>query len=409
MRYPLVKVVPGREKSVLNRHPWIFSRGLCPVSSKIADGDLVTVASHDGQPLAIGYYNSKSEIAVRILSWRTDETIDAAFFKRRLTQAAALRSAIHDPSATTALRLVYSENDFLPGLILDRFKDCLIMQIGTLGLERRRDELIEAVIDVFGAQAGNLVERSDGSARKHEGLGDRIELLRGAWPQGDQVIVRENGLPFICPVGQGQKTGFYCDQRVNRAIVADLVRPGMRMLNAFSYTGGFGIYAAARGAAEVVNVDSSDPALGWAEKNISMLRKERPGIDCSWLSHKDDAFLLFRRWEQEHSHDRAFDIVVVDPPKFVQNKHRLETALRGYKDINRLAFKFARDGGWFATFSCSGHVSPDLFQKVIFSAAREAGRDVQITQFLFQAPDHPVNIDFPEGLYLKGLLCHVSA
>ncbi len=353
-----------------------------------------------GAFLARGYLNRRSQIQVRLLTWDAAERIDADFWQRRVRAALALRAALPEVQGCTALRLVNAESDFLPGLTVDRFGDFLVLQAGTLAIDRRKQELAELLLAETGARG--VIERSDMAVRRLEGLASVSGRLAGSEPDG-MIEVIEDGLHFHVDVLRGQKTGFYTDQRTNRRRVAPYC-PGQRVLNAFSYTGAFAVHALRAGAAHVTNIDSSVEALTLAESNLRC-----NGFDPDAVAENiaGDVFTVLRDWEAET--DRVYDVVILDPPKFAQNQAAVERALRGYKEINRLALRRLRPGGILATFSCSGLVSSDLFQKVVFGAAIDAGRPVQVLESLRQSADHPVAITFPEGEYLKGLIVRVTS
>jgi 23S rRNA (cytosine1962-C5)-methyltransferase len=401
----VVHLHDGKNKPVRQKHPWIFSGAIRQVEGNPSPGDLVEVVDAQGAWLARGYYNSNSQIAIRLLTWNRDEVVDANFWRRRLSAAADARTGLASDTGTTAYRLVYAESDGLPGLVVDRYGeahaagrgDWLVVQFLTSGVEMRRAEILDALEDLF-APSG-IVDRSDVAVRRQEGLSPRRELCRGVEPPADLEIT-ENGLRFHVGLLGGQKTGFYLDQRENRRIVGAHAR-GRRVLNAFSFTGAFGVYALAGGAIHVTNLDSSYGALKGAE---SALRLNGFDPDGQAEGIAGDVFQVLRAFRDE---GRRFDLVILDPPKFARSKSDLAAATRGYKDINLLGFTLLAPGGLLATFSCSGAVSPDLFQKVVFGASLDAGRDAQILAKLGHGADHPILLSFPEGEYLKGLLCRV--
>jgi 23S rRNA (cytosine1962-C5)-methyltransferase len=389
----------GRDKPVRNRHPWVFSGAIAHSSGQAEPGDLVTLVGENGRFLATAYYNPHSQIQARILSWDEDEAIDEAFWRGRIRRALAGRGALALEPATTAYRLINAEADGLPGLIVDRYGDYLVMQCLTLGIDRRKELLARLLAEETGP--AGIVERSDASMRGKEGLTAVTGLLHGD-PPPNPLLIQENGLAFAVDLLGGQKTGFYLDQRGNRAAVcAPIHVAGKEILNVFAYTGGFAVYAAANGAGPITNIDSSLEALELAEANVLRVG-ERP-LDEYLLG---DAFMVLRDFRDN---GRQFDMVILDPPKFAHSQRDLERAARGYKDLNWLALRLLRPGGLLATFSCSGLISADLFQKILFGAAVDAGREVQILQPLAQAPDHPILLTFPESAYLKGLLCRVVA
>ncbi len=398
----------GRQKSVVNRHPWIFSGSIERVAGQPEPGDIVDVMGRDGRSLARAYFNPHSQIRARILTWDADEaaegSVDDAFWRRRLERAIAGRAALALEPATTAYRLVNGEADGLPGLIVDKYGDYLVVQCLTLGIDRRKAQLVGLLADLL--HPAGIVERSDVDVRAKEGLTEFKGLVWGEMPPSDLVVL-ENGIQFGVNLLGGHKTGLYLDQRVNRtAVCQPHFVANKEILNVFAYTGGFALYAAASGAGPIINVDSSIGALEQAEKNVALNgwldggSPQRPSDEYI----AGDAFEVLRYYRDE---GRQFDMVILDPPKFAHSRRDVERATRGYKDLNWLALRLLRPGGLLATFSCSGRVSADLFQKVVFGAAVDAGRDAQIMQHLGQSPDHPILLTFPESAYLKGLLCRV--
>ncbi len=355
------------------------------------------VRAADGTWLAQGFLNRRSQIQVRILTWQEGEVIDEHFWRRRLLRAVDVRRPPVVEEVTDACRLVNGESDFLPGLVVDRYADWLVLQAGTLAMDRRKRRLAALLQEITGAQG--VVERSDMAVRRMEGLPESREILAGVAPP-NPVTIQEAGHRFLVDLEGGQKTGFYLDQRVNRQRVAVYCRD-RTVLNGFAYTGGFAVHALAAGARHVTNVDTSGDVLRLAVENLRL-----NGFDPEEQADTvvGDLFQLLRLWQSE---GRRFDAIVLDPPKFAARRSHLDRALRGYKDINLQAFKLLRPGGILATFSCSGLVDPALFQKVVFGAALDAGRGVQVLEWLRQAPDHPVALTFPEGAYLKGLICRV--
>lgn len=392
-----VRLKPGRERALENRHPWIFSGAIAGVDGACTPGDIVLIVDAQGGHRAWGYYNPRSQIAVRILSWDVTEGIDQAFLWRRLEQAIARRQALPGLADTTACRLVNAESDGLPGLIVDCYDDWLVLQSLTAGIERLKDDIADLLMELVHPRG--IYERSDVDVRPREGLADKSGTLRGETPIGP-VTIEEQGRLFHVDLLRGHKTGFYLDQRENRARVAAYCSGG-EVLNAFSYTGGFGVYAGTAGAHRIVNLDSSVEALRAAEEH--MLLNNVPGERGESIA--GDAFRVLRTFRDQA---RRFDVIVLDPPKFAFSQAQLPSATRGYKDINLQAMHLLRPGGILATFSCSGAVDENLFQKIVFGASVDAGRDVQILERLGQAADHPVLLSFPEAAYLKGLLCRVE-
>ncbi len=388
---------PGRDKSVRQQHPWIFSGSIAHLKGDPGLGDTVEVYAAGGEMLAKAAYSPQSNIRARIWTWDPDETVDADFFQRRVQGALALRRLIAPPENTDALRLVHAESDGVPGFIADRYNHTLVVQVLSAGAERWRDVLVEALVHETGART--VVERSDVDVRALEGLPERVGVLHGPPPE-ERLLIRENGLQFLVDVLHGQKTGFYIDQRDNRQRVRELVS-GRRLLNCFSYTAAFSIYALAGGASEVLSVDSSAAALSWGAENVAL--NGFTAEKANWL--EGDVFHVLRTMRDSR---QVWDAIILDPPKFAPTAAQAERAARGYKDINLLAFKLLRPGGLLFTFSCSGGVSMDLFQKIVAGAALDAGVQTRMIDRLEQGPDHPVALNFPEGAYLKGLVIQVG-
>ena len=397
MTYPRLTLKPKRDRSVRQRHPWLFS-GAIARSDDVQDGKLVDVVSAGGEWLARGYLNRRSQIAVRLLTWEREQAIDGAFWRGRLERAIAGRAALRAAPDVSAYRLVNAESDGLPGLVLDRYGEWLVLQALTLGMERHKRELVEllATLDLGGVRG--IYERSDDQMREKEGLGSAVGLLWGDEPP-ELVEISEHGHRFLVDLRAGHKTGFYLDQRENRARLPAYCA-GAEVLNAFAYSGAFGVYALGGGAAHVVNVDTSEGALALAGRHV-----ELNGLASDRVTHENaDVFGQLRAYRAA---GRQFDLVVLDPPRFARSRGHLKRASRGYKDINWVSLQIIRPGGVLITFSCSGLVSRELFQKIVFGAALDAGRDVHIIAHLSQASDHPIALTFPEAAYLKGLICRV--
>jgi len=384
---------PGREKSLKRRHPWVFSGAVARVEGEPQAGDTVDVRTAGGEVLAVAAYSPYSRIRARVWAW-DDRAIDGRFFHERITQAAAIRSALFKHGITDAVRLVHAESDSLPGIIADRYGDTVVMQLLSAGAEFWREAIADALAGLQGV--ARVWERSDAEVRALEGLEPRTGLIRGR-PVPGAVTVHEHELAFSVDVEQGHKTGFYLDQRDNRLFLRSLVA-NREVLDCFSYTGGFTVNALAGGARSVTAIESSALALEQARGNAALNHLPQ----AQWI--EGDVFRTLRRFRDER---RQFDLVVLDPPKFAPTAAHAEKASRAYKDINLLAFKLLRPDGLLMTFSCSGGVSPDLFQKIVAGAALDAGVDARIEQWLHAAPDHPVALNFPEGEYLKGLLCRL--
>lgn len=389
-----IQLKPGREKPVLNRHPWIFSGAIRQVQGDLKPGDLVDVLAHDDAWLARGYFNPHSQIRARILTWESEEQINERWWKRRIEQAIATRALLELEPETNAYRLVSAEADRIPGLVVDKYGDYVVIQALTSAVDRRKEMLVRILAELLDPEG--IVERSDVDVREREGLTSVVDVPWGRRPP-QEYIVRENGHEFGVDLLEGQKTGFYLDQRDNRALVGRRAFvENHTLLNVFAYTGGFAQYAAAAGAQRIINVDSSAAALELARSNVERNCGPRP--QDAYVS--GDAFQVLREYRDD---GQLFDVIVLDPPKFAHRQRDVQSATRGYKDLNWLAFRLLKPGGLLATFSCSGLVSSELFQKVVFSAVSDAGRDAQILWRMNQAADHPVLLTFPESAYLKGL------
>ncbi len=393
MTLPCLFLKPGREKSLLRRHPWVFSGAVQRIEGEPGMGGTVRICDSRGRGLALGAYSPHSQIRARVWTWNPQESITPEFFRARLERALALRAALVPRLESDALRLVHGESDALPGLVVDRYADTLVVQVLSAGAERWRDTLVSLLREMTGAS--RLYERSDVEVRRLEGLPERRGLLQGE-PLTAPVGIREHDLRFRVEVDSGHKTGFYLDQRANRALLRSLAA-GKEVLDCFAYTGGFTVFALAGGAASVLAVDTSAPALERLQGHVRLnaLPEERL---TTW---REDVFHALRKLRDQ---GRSFDLIVLDPPKFAPTAAQARKAARGYKDINLLGLKLLRPGGCLMTFSCSGGVDASLFQKIVAGAALDAGLHVQILAYLHQDADHPVALNFPEGAYLKGLL-----
>lgn len=386
----------GKEKSLLRRHPWVFSGAIGCVTGDPVDGDTIQIYSNQGVFLAHAAYHSKAPIAARVWSWRQDEYIDDAFFYRKFLQAIALRKDLGLRQQSTGFRLVHGESDGLPGLVIDQFDRVLVIQIGSVGAERWREtflEILKALCDPV-----CIYERSDTDVRELEGLQKRTGILWGGLPH--ELMIEENSLRFAVDVAHGQKTGFYLDQRDNRAKIRSLAQ-GKDVLNCFCYSGGFSIYAQQGGAKSILSVDSSEEALKLAQHNSALNRLNTDSLEWQCA----DVFQMLRKLRDGN---RKFDLIILDPPKFAPTAAFAAKAARGYKDINLLAFKLLKPGGILATYSCSSGISNDLFQKIVAGAALDADVNAHIIAQQMAAPDHPILLNFPEGAYLKGLLLRVA-
>ena len=385
----------GREKSLLRRHPWIFSGAIERTTGEPAVGETVDVIDSTGRFLARAAYSPASQIRARVWTFASDEAVDASFFRRRLERAFDSRRRLGLLEAGGACRLVFAESDGLPGLIVDRYADYVVCQFLSAGADHARDVVADLLMELCAPRG--VFERSEASVRRKEGLASQRGVLRGDAPPAE-IEVRMGGTNWLVDVASGQKTGAYLDQQRNRQRVAELAR-GAEVLDAFAYTGGFGISALAAGAAMATLVESSAEALRTAEREAAA---NGVGDRCRFV-----AASVFDELRSQRDEGRRYDVVVLDPPKFVHSAEQVSAGSRGYKDVNMLGLQLVRPGGLLATFSCSGHVDAALFQKIVAGAALDAGRDAQILERLSQPADHPIALEFPEAEYLKGLILRV--
>lgn len=400
----IVTLKPSKEKSLLRRHPWVYANAIDRVEGKPASGATVVVRAHDGRFLARAAYSPHSQIRARVWSFDENEPIDHAFFKRRVQRAVAHRQAM--VSGTGAVRLIFGEADGLPGVIVDYYTEDvagenargqLVCQFMAAGVEAWKEAIVAALTAATGCP--NVYERSDVSIREKEGLEQITGLLAGDEPP-ETIIANENGVRYHVDVRNGHKTGFYVDQRDNRALVQTYAQ-GRDVLNCFCYTGGFSLAAMKGGATRVVSIDSSGDALATAQKNV-----QANGFDAALATWLDaDAFKTLRRLHEE---GERFDLVVLDPPKFAASREHVDRAARAYKDINLTGLKLLRPGGLLFTYSCSGAIDAELFQKIVAGAAADAKVDARILKRLGAGVDHPLLTAFPEGEYLKGLLLQIA-
>ncbi len=394
---PLVKLKKGRDKSVLRKHPWIFSGAINFLEDVTSNGQTVEVFSFDGKFLGYGSYSLQSQIAVRLYSFNKNELINEDFFVKRISDAVSLRNNLINKEATNAYRVINSESDSLPGLIVDKYNQTLVCQFLSAGAEFWKKDITEILVQQLNPTT--IFERSDSDVRLKEGLQQSKGVLWGQEPD-DLIEISENGNKFFIDIRNGHKTGFYIDQRDNREILSEYC-DGKNVLNCFSYSGGFSVYAIKSGATKVTNIDSSKEALDLAEKNFSLNKIENNRYE----NINDDVFTVLRTFRDSR---KEFDVIVLDPPKFAESFSQVEKASRGYKDINLLALKLLKKDGLLFTFSCSGHISFELFTKIISDAALDSGKTIQIIRYLNQSKDHPIITNFPESLYLKGLICSVK-
>lgn len=381
----------GKERPLLGRHPWIFSGAIDEIDEGYQAGDLTKVYSSAQKYLGTGYFSPNASIAVRLLSFE-DIEIDATFFEKRIQDAVRLRKKIL-PSHTDSYRVIHSEGDFLPGLIVDRYADFLVLQIHTAGMEKWREVILKSLLAEYSVRG--IYEKGDREWRAEEGLSTKPGPAAGEEPP-DFLEVQENSYTFWVDIKRGQKTGAFLDQRDNRLLIGNYAR-GRKVLNGFSYSAGFSVYAAKGGAIKTVSADSSEAALKLAKMNL-----ESNGLnlkDHRWV--QTDVFDYLRRADEE------FDLIILDPPAFCKSKGQIHQASRGYKEINLSAIKKLASGGLLYTASCSSYIDADLFQKIVFAAAKDSGKDLRILAKTAHALDHPVSIAHPEGEYLKGLLCQV--
>ncbi|ARF49606.1 23S rRNA (cytosine(1962)-C(5))-methyltransferase RlmI [Pantoea stewartii] len=386
----------GREKSLLRRHPWVFSGAVARLEGKAQQGETIDVCDSNGKWLARAAYSPQSQIRARVWSWQQDESIDIAFFVRRFQHALVWREWLAERDGLDSYRLIAGESDGLPGVTIDRFGRFLVLQLLSAGAEYQRPAIISALQQCFPDCA--IYDRSDVAVRKKEGLELAQGTVTGEYPPA-LLTITEHDMKLLVDIQGGHKTGYYLDQRDSRYATRRYAKDA-RVLNCFSYTGGFAVSALIGGCQEVISVDTSQDALDVARQNVELNK-----LDLARAKfQRDDVFKLLRRYRDE---GEKFDLIIMDPPKFVENKSQLMGACRGYKDINMLAIQLLNPGGILLTFSCSGLMATDLFQKIIADAALDAGRDVQFVEQFRQAADHPVIATYPEGLYLKGFACRV--
>ncbi|BEO27446.1 ribosomal RNA large subunit methyltransferase I [Serratia marcescens] len=386
----------GREKSLLRRHPWVFSGAVQRVEGKAHSGETIDILDSQGKWLARGAYSPESQIRARVWTFQQDEEINIDFFIRRLQQAQSWRDWVAQRDGLDGYRLIAGESDGLPGITIDRFQNFLVLQLLSAGAEYQRPALLSALQHCY--PECSIYDRSDVAVRKKEGLPLAQGPVLGDLPP-ELLPITEHGMKLLVDIQQGHKTGFYLDQRDSR-LAARNYSAGRRVLNCFSYTGAFAVSALMGGCAQVISVDTSQAALDIAQQNVELNKLDLNKAEFV----RDDVFQLLRNYRTQ---GEKFDLIIMDPPKFVENKNQLASACRGYKDINMLALQLLNPGGILLSFSCSGLMPTDLFQKILADAAVDAGRDVQFIEQFRQAADHPVIATYPEGLYLKGFACRV--
>ena len=390
----VVKLKKDRERSLIRKHPWVFSGAINSVKGEPKNGETVKVISNDGKFLCWAAYSAKSQISLRAWSFNENETIDENFFYKQIDNALLYRKQFINSPDSNSYRLINAESDGLPGIIVDVYDRFVVCQFLSAGAEQWKSTIVKILVEKINPLG--IYERSDVDVREKEGLKLESGVLFGETPPEILEIV-ENGNKFLIDIINGHKSGFYLDQKINRKLLADYSKD-KEVLNCFSFSGGFALYALRAGALKVINVDSSKDALMLAEKNILL-----NGFNNDQFENvEDDVFKYLRKLRDSN---RKFDIIILDPPKFAESFNQIEKASRGYKDINLLAFKLLNPNGVLFTFSCSGHISVDFFNKIIADAALDSGRKVNVISYLTQSPDHNISTNFPESLYLKGLIC----
>ncbi|MCS7030444.1 MAG: class I SAM-dependent methyltransferase [Gloeomargarita sp. SKYG116] len=397
MAIPRVILKPGREKSLQRYHPWVFSGAVARVVGHPQPGATVGIYAHTGAQLGWGAWSPQSQISVRVWSFNPDEVIDQQWWRTRIQQALVRRQPLAQRPDLDSYRLVYAEADGLPGVIVDRYRDVIVVQLLSWGAEFWRDTLGQLLTEFY--PGATIYERSDADSRAKEGLPPRTGLLTGA-EIPELIPIQEYQNRFWVDVQRGHKTGFYLDQRENRQVVQRYCQGGTA-LNCFAYTGGFTVSLLRAGCQHVTQIDSAASVLDLAQKNVAFNSLDSQRV----TSVVGDVFQVLRQYRDA---GRRFDHIILDPPKFADTQAQIPRAARGYKDINLLAMKLLKPGGFLVTFSCSGLVSADLFQKILAAAAIDSGRTVHLLQPLGQPWDHPINLCVPEGAYLKGWVCQVT-
>ncbi|OCX52401.1 pseudouridine synthase [Mucilaginibacter sp. PPCGB 2223] len=386
----------GKEKAVLQKHPWVFSGAIERVKGKPANGEIVKLLDAKGTFMAYGFYNDQSRVALRLLEWDEAVTIDEAWWRSKVAVAVAARQSILEEGITDTCRLIFSESDYLPGLIVDKYADHLSLQILTSGMEKVKPIIIDELQKLL--NPASIFDRSDASSREHEGMAPSFGILAGSQPS-ELVEVVENGLRYGINIAEGQKSGFYCDQRDNRRVLAHYAN-NKNVLDCFCYTGGFTLNCFQNEARSVTSVDSSALAIETLMSNLAL-------NEFDTLEHRaiqSDVNKQLRKFKED---GETFDLIILDPPKYAPSRSALDRAARAYKDLNRLAMLLLTPGGLLATYSCSGAMDMTTFKQILAWAALDAGKEVQFIHQFCQPGDHPVRASFPEGEYLKGLLCRV--
>jgi 23S rRNA (cytosine1962-C5)-methyltransferase len=386
----------GKEKAVLHRHPWVFSGAIEHVNGKPGNGEIVRLLNAKGVFMAYGFYNDQSRVALRLLEWGEAVEVNEAWFRKKVATAVASRSNVLHEGTTDTCRLIFSESDYLPGLIVDKYADHLAVQVLTSGIEKVMPVVINELQSLLNPKS--IFDKSDASSRDHEGMETSNIVLSGAQPP-ERVEVKENGIVYNINIAEGQKSGFYCDQRENRQIVASYAK-GKKVLDCFCYTGGFALNCLKNGAGSVTAVDSSALAIETLKENMRLNNFD----PVKMTAIQSDVNKQLRNFREE---GKLFDLIILDPPKYAPSRSALDKASRAYKDLNRLAMLLLNVGGLLATFSCSGAMNMETFKQVLAWAALDAGKQVQFIHQFCQPEDHPVRASFPESEYLKGVLCRV--
>ncbi len=386
----------GKEKAVTQRHPWVFSGAIERLKGKPANGDIVRLTDSGGKFMAYGFYNDQSRVALRLLEWDESIIVNEDWFRAAVKASVISRSSLLVEGITNTCRLVFSESDYLPGLIVDKYADHLAVQVLTSGMEKMMPVIIDELQTLLKPES--IFDKSDASSRSHEGM-ETTNVSLTLNPPPEFVEVLENGLRYHINIAEGQKSGFYCDQRENRKIVA-MHAKGKKVLDCFSYTGGFTLNCLQNAAGSVTSVDSSALAVDTLMQNVTLNNFDPAKVTAL----TSDVNKQLRKFREE---GETFDIVVLDPPKYAPSRSALDKAARAYKDLNRLGMLLLNKGGLLATFSCSGAMNMETFKQVLAWAALDAGKQVQFIHQFCQPEDHPVRSSFPEGEYLKGLLCRV--
>ncbi|MBC7743861.1 MAG: class I SAM-dependent rRNA methyltransferase [Flavobacterium sp.] len=393
----VVKLKKGKEKAVKQLHPWVFSGAIETVNGHPVNGEIIIVNDNKDIFLAYGFYNNQSRVAVRLLEWDEKIIVNENWWRKRIQKAIKARSKLLLDTNTNTYRLIFSEADFLPGLIVDRFSDFLSVQILTSGIEHHKEIILDELELLL--KPSGIFDRSDSSAREHDGMtASNGKLLRGLQPP-EYVTVKENGVLYDVDITSGQKSGFYCDQRDNRRIVAEYCKD-KKVLDCFSYSGGFSLNALKNHASEVTSIDSSASALDTLKRNLDINNFKE-------LNHKIIQSDVNKQLRAFRENGEKFDLIILDPPKYAPSRSAVNKASRAYKDLNRQALLLLNEGGLLATFSCSGAVDMTTFKQILAWAALDAGKQVQFINQFSQPEDHPIRSSFPEGEYLKGLLCRV--